>query len=186
MARSGTPKMPQRSCLTPIGEVTVSEEDGRIVALDWGRGRDQDSTPLLVEAIAQLQDYFDGKRMSFDLPLAPHGSVFQHRVWEALRAIPAGETRSYGEMARALGSAARAIGQANAANPIPIFIPCHRVLAARGALGGYSAGEGPATKTWLLAHERRICPAAASAGQGIQPLLPIGPARARLRGINAR
>ena len=144
--------MPQRSCLTPLGEVTISEEDGAIVALDWGRGRDQDRTRLLDRAIAQLQDYFDGKRAAFDLPLSPHGTDFQRRVWDALRAIPVGETRSYGDLAKALNSAARAIGQANGANPIPLIIPCHRVVAA-GHLGGYSGGEGLATKRWLLALE---------------------------------
>ena len=147
--------MPQLSCLTPIGEVTVTEEDGRIVALDWGRGRDQDPTPLLRQAIAQVQDYFDGSRTDFDLPLSPHGSAFQRRVWAALCAIPAGETRSYGDLARQLGSSARAIGQANGSNPIPILIPCHRVVGAGGALGGYSGGEGPATKRLLLDLERR-------------------------------
>ncbi|MGG5820635.1 methylated-DNA--[protein]-cysteine S-methyltransferase [Falsiroseomonas sp. HW251] len=167
--------MPQHSCLTPLGEVTISEEDGAIVALDWGRGRDQDRTRLLDRAIAQLQDYFDGKRAAFDLPLSPHGTDFQRRVWDALRAIPVGETRSYGDLAKALNSAARAIGQANGANPIPILIPCHRVLAARGALGGYSGGDGPPTKLWLLQHERAMT----AAGSGpAQSELPLSPARA--------
>ncbi|MBB5688287.1 methylated-DNA--[protein]-cysteine S-methyltransferase [Roseomonas alkaliterrae] len=147
--------MPQLSLLTPLGEITVSEEDGAIVALDWGRGRDQTETTLLRRARDQLQDYFDGTRTAFDLPLAPHGTPFQRRVWEALRAIPHGETRSYAEVARAVGCrAARAIGQANGANPIPILIPCHRVVAADGSLGGYSGGEGEATKRFLLDHER--------------------------------
>jgi methylated-DNA-[protein]-cysteine S-methyltransferase len=150
--------MPQLSCLTPIGEVTFSEDEGAIVALDWGRGRDQEATPLLREAVAQLQDYFDGKRMGFDLPVAPHGSAFQCRVWDALRAIPPGETRTYGDLAQLLGSSARAIGQANGANPIPIVIPCHRVVAAAGRLGGYSGGEGAATKRVLLDLERRASP----------------------------
>ncbi len=172
--------MPQLTCLTPIGEVTVSEEDGAIVALDWGRGRDQDRTPLLIMAVAQLQDYFDAARTGFDLPLAPHGTGFQRRVWDALRAIPPGETRSYGDLARLLGSSARAIGQANGANPIPILIPCHRVLAAGGVLGGYSGGDGPGTKRWLLAHERRARENAADA----QTELPFGPSRAGLPGTS--
>ena len=147
--------MPQLSLHTPLGEVTISEDGGAIVALDWGRGRDQEATPLLREACDQLQDYFDGKRMSFDLPLAPEGSDFQKRVWAALCAIPAGETRSYADIARAIGSAPRAVGGANGANPIPLFIPCHRVIAADGSLGGYSGGDGPATKRYLLDHESR-------------------------------
>jgi methylated-DNA-[protein]-cysteine S-methyltransferase len=147
--------MPQLSLHTPLGDLTLSEEDGAIVALDWGRGRDQEATPLLRRARDQLQDYFDGTRSDFDLPLNPHGTAFQRRVWDALRAIPAGQTRSYAEIARAVGCRApRAIGQANGANPIPILIPCHRVVAADGSLGGYSGGEGEATKRYLLDLER--------------------------------
>lgn len=148
--------MPQLTCLTPLGEVTLTEEDGAIVALDWGRGRDQTPNALLREAIAQLQDFFDGRRQVFDLPLAPHGSAFRRRVWAALGRIPLGETRSYGALAAELATAARAIGQANGANPIPIMIPCHRVIAASGGLGGYSGGEGSDTKRFLLDLEARI------------------------------
>ncbi|MDO9501564.1 methylated-DNA--[protein]-cysteine S-methyltransferase [Falsiroseomonas sp.] len=147
--------MPQITCLTPLGDITVSAEDDAIVALDWGRGRDQAPTPLLRDAVSQLQDYFDGQRTGFDLPLAPFGSAFQQRVWAALCDIPAGETRSYGDLARLLGSSARAIGQANGSNPIPILIPCHRVVASGGRLGGYSGGDGPATKRMLLDLEQR-------------------------------
>ena len=147
--------MPQLSLHTPLGEVTISEDGGAIVALDWGRGRDQEATPLLSDACDQLQDYFDGKRMCFNLPLAPEGSAFQKRVWAALCAIPPGETRSYADIARTIGSAPRAVGGANGANPIPLFIPCHRVIAADGSLGGYSGGDGPATKRFLLDHESR-------------------------------
>lgn len=143
--------MPQLSLHTPLGSLTLSEEDGAIVALDWGRGRDQEITPLLLRAREQLQDYFDGKRIVFDLPLAPHGTAFQRKVWDALCTIPAGQTRSYLDIARQVGCRApRAIGQANGANPIPIIIPCHRVVAANGSLGGYSGGEGAATKRYLL------------------------------------
>jgi methylated-DNA-[protein]-cysteine S-methyltransferase len=147
--------MPQLSLHTPLGEVTISEDGGAIVALDWGRGRDQEATPLLCQARDELQEYFDGKRMSFNLPLAPEGSDFQKRVWAALCAIPPGETRSYADIARTIGSAPRAVGGANGANPIPLFIPCHRVIAADGSLGGYSGGDGPATKRYLLDHESR-------------------------------
>lgn len=147
--------MPQLSFLTPLGTLTLSEEDGAIVALDWGRGRDQEETPLLIAARDQVQDYFDGQRTSFDLPLAPYGSAFQQKVWAALRAIPCGETRSYAELATTIGSIARAVGQANRANPIPIIIPCHRVIGAGGKLGGFSGGEGAATKRYLLDLERR-------------------------------
>ncbi|MBR0655241.1 methylated-DNA--[protein]-cysteine S-methyltransferase [Plastoroseomonas arctica] len=145
--------MPQLSFLTPLGDITVSEEAGAIIALDWGRGRDQDETPLLSVARSQLQDYFDGSRMVFDLPLAPEGTAFRKRVWATMCTIPAGETRSYGAVARKLGSAARAVGGACGANPIPILIPCHRIVGEQGGIGGYSGGEGPATKRILLALE---------------------------------
>ena len=149
--------MPQLSLLTPLGDITLSEEDGAVVALDWGRGRDQERTALLRRAADRLQDYFDGSGEGFDdLPLAPRGTPFRLRVWEALRRIPAGETRSYLDVAREVGcTAARAIGGANGANPIPILIPCHRVVAADGSLGGYSGAEGQDTKRYLLELERR-------------------------------
>ena len=96
--------MPQLSLMTPLGDITLSEEDGAIVALDWGRGRDQVPTPLLREARDQLHDYFDARRLTFQLPLAPHGTPYQRRVWAALARIPAGETRSYADIAREIAS----------------------------------------------------------------------------------
>lgn len=106
-------------------------------------------------ALAQLADYFSGARRSFDLPLAPRGTPFQRLVWRAVAAIPFGETRSYGAIARAIGrpAAARAVGAANGANPLPLVIPCHRVVGANGAPVGY--GGGLETKLRLLALERR-------------------------------
>jgi methylated-DNA-[protein]-cysteine S-methyltransferase len=148
--------MPHLTLHTPLGGLTIFEEAGNVVALEWGVAAGEAETPLLGAARAQLHDYFDGRRTSFDLPLAPAGTAFQQSVWNALRHIPAGETRSYAAIGAAIGCrAARAIGQANAANPIPILIPCHRVVAADGSLGGYSGGEGPATKRYLLQLERR-------------------------------
>jgi methylated-DNA-[protein]-cysteine S-methyltransferase len=147
--------MPQLSLHTPLGEITISEEDGAIVSLDWGRSSDQEATPLLREARDQLHDYFDGKRVTFQLPLAPYGTPYQQRVWAALTRIPPGETRSYLDIAQELASAPRAVGQANGRNPIPILIPCHRVIAANGALGGFSGGDGRSTKRYLLEHEAR-------------------------------
>lgn len=98
--------------------------------------------PLLQRAKKDLGEWFSGKRRDFDLPLAPEGTRFQQQVWEALCRIPYGETRSYGEIAEALAKpgAARAVGQANGKNPLPILIPCHRVIAADGGMGGYSGG----------------------------------------------
>ena len=147
--------MPQLSMVSPLGDLTLSEEDGAIVALDWGRGRDQSATPLLTRAIASLNAYFDGAPDPFSgLPLNPAGTPFQRRVWDAMRAIPRGRTRTYGDVARELHSSARAVGMACGANPIPIIIPCHRITGANGSLGGYSGGEGPDTKRYLLGLEQ--------------------------------
>jgi methylated-DNA-[protein]-cysteine S-methyltransferase len=149
--------MPHISLHTPLGELTVFEAEGAIVALDWGRAQPSETTPLLREAATQLQDYFDGLRTRFDLPLAPVGTAFRRQVWAALCRIPPGETRSYIDIAREVGCLSpRAIGQANGSNPIPILIPCHRVIAADGSIGGYSGGEGLPTKRWLLALEARV------------------------------
>ncbi len=144
----------QLSLHTPVGDITVSEDDAHIVALDWGWGRDQTETPLLARARAQLDAYFDGEAVTFDLPLAPAGTAYQRRVWAALRRIPPGATRTYGDIAAEAGGSARSVGGANGCNPIPIIIPCHRVVAAAG-LGGYSGGDGLATKRTLLDLEAR-------------------------------
>lgn len=146
--------MPQLSIHTPIGDLTLSEENGAIVALDWGWGRDQADTALLRNAREQVFAYLDGALTAFDLPLAPLGSAYQRRVWEALCAIPYGQTATYGQIAARAGGVARSVGQANSVNPIPILIPCHRVVASAG-LGGYSGGQGLDTKRWLLALETR-------------------------------
>jgi methylated-DNA-[protein]-cysteine S-methyltransferase len=144
--------VPQLSLHSPIGDLTVSEESGEIVALDWGWGRDQTETPILLRAKSALQDYFDGAPLE-DLPLRLHGSAYRQRVWQALRQIPAGQTRTYVEISRIAGGSARSVGGANAANPIAIFIPCHRVVAVTG-LGGYSGGDGLRTKQKLLDLEK--------------------------------
>ncbi len=141
--------MPQLSMHSPIGDLTITCEDGALVALDWGWARDQSSGDLLEQAKAQLVAYFDGRTKSFDLPLVPAGTHFQRRVWHLMESIPCGETRSYGAMAKDLNSAARAVGMACGANPIPVIIPCHRVLAANG-MGGYSGQGGLETKVALL------------------------------------
>jgi methylated-DNA-[protein]-cysteine S-methyltransferase len=139
----------------PLGPITIRERDGAIAAIDLRAEARQSPTPLLRHAAAQLAEYFAGTRTEFDLPLAPPRSSFQQSIRTAMLEIPYGETRSYGDLAAQLGSAPRAIGQACGGNPIPIIVPCHRVLAAGGRIGGYSAGEGLATKRWLLGHEAR-------------------------------
>lgn len=137
---------------SPIGDLTLFEESGTIVALDWGWVPDQSATPLLRRAGEQLDAYFDGRLRQFDLPLAPRGTPYQTAVWRALCEIPFGEICSYRTIAAKAGGSPRSVGQANGRNPIPIIIPCHRVVA-EGHLGGYSGGDGLSTKRWLLALE---------------------------------
>ncbi|MDA7427221.1 methylated-DNA--[protein]-cysteine S-methyltransferase [Primorskyibacter aestuariivivens] len=143
--------MAERSINTPVGTLTLTEEAGAINALEWRAGA-RDETPLLDRAAAQLDAYFAGRLTAFDLPLTPRGSTLVQRVCAEMQAIPLGETRSYGDLARKLGVPAQAIGQACGANPIPVIIPCHRVLGANG-LGGFSGAGGVETKVWLLRHE---------------------------------
>ena len=147
--------MPQLSLHTPVGALTVSEEAGRVLSIDWGWGRDQTRSAVLVEAKAQLDAYFDGHLTEFDLPLDPGGTPFQRRVWEAISQIPFGQTQAYGIVAGRTGGSARAVGQANARNRLPILVPCHRVVGSVG-LGGYSGGDGITVKEFLLSHERRF------------------------------
>jgi methylated-DNA-[protein]-cysteine S-methyltransferase len=134
--------VPQLSLHTPIGDISVSEDDGAIVAIDWGWGSQQSPTHLLRRAHQQLDAYFDGDLTEFNLPLAPVGTAYQQCVWRALCAIPYGATRSYLEIAHTAGGSPRSVGQANGNNPIPIVIPCHRVLATTH-IGGYSGGGRP-------------------------------------------
>lgn len=142
--------MPQLSLHSPVGDLTISEEEGFIVSLDWGWSPFQEKSQLLEAAAAQLNDYFDGNLTRFDLPLMPAGTAFQRRVWQILTDIPYGETRSYGEIALKLSSHARAVGQACGINRIPILIPCHRVMGSDGKLRGYSGDGGIDTKKQLL------------------------------------
>ena len=144
---------------TPVGRVSITANDAAITRVTWTRGKGpqgkapQTDHPILERAVQQLEEYFAGTRRDFELPLAPAGGELQQAVCRALLEIPYGETRSYGDLARALGVAAQPIGQACGGNPIPIFIPCHRVLAAAGRTGGFSGGAGVETKLALLRHE---------------------------------
>ncbi len=153
--------MPQLSFHTSMGGLTVSEEDGALISVSWGQGQDgnrdqnQESTAVLASARDQIQAYLEGHRTCFDLPLNAIGTAFQKRVWSAMNEIPYGAVQTYGEVARQIGSGARPVGTACGANPLPIIIPCHRVVAAGGGLGGYSAGCGLDTKRALLALEER-------------------------------
>jgi methylated-DNA-[protein]-cysteine S-methyltransferase len=147
---------------SPIGALTLAGSASVLAALHLP-GSDEPppdaepgKTALLERVAAQLREYFAGERRTFDVALAPAGTPFQHRVWDALMGIPFGELRSYGDIARVIGrpSASRAVGAANGRNPIAIIVPCHRVIGASGNLTGY--GGGLPTKQWLLEHERRF------------------------------
>lgn len=151
---------------SPVGQLLLAADaDGlRHIGFEVGRhpvwiGDDwaRDATPFAA-ARAQLSAYFAGELKEFDLPLAPRGSTFQLGVWEQLRRIPYGATISYGELAQRIGdaSAARAVGAANGQNPLPIVVPCHRVIGADGSLTGF--GGGIATKKFLLEHEQKHAP----------------------------
>lgn len=152
-----------RSIETPLGSLFLAA-DGRAITdlvFSWESPKEHNrdwkvgETPLLREAERQLGEYFSGHRTEFDLPLNPKGTPFQRTVWEALLAIPYGETRSYREIAKAIGNpnACRAVGMANNRNPISILIPCHRVIGANGSLVGY--GGGLPIKEYLLDLERQ-------------------------------
>lgn len=131
---------------TKIGKVGIAEDGGNITNVVFGDenilNADIEETPLIKTAAKQLLEYLCGKRRSFDLPLAPRGTEFQQAVWSQLCKIPYGKTASYKQIAAAIHQpcAARAVGMANNSNPIPIFIPCHRVIGANGDLKGYIGG----------------------------------------------
>lgn len=139
---------------TPIGPIRIEAEGDALTGIRIGRSGGDADTALLREAAAQLAAYFAGDLTAFDLPLAPAASDRGPELRQAICSIGYGETASYGELAARTGASARAVGQACASNPFPIIVPCHRVLPTGGALGYYSAGDGPATKAWLLKHER--------------------------------
>lgn len=167
---------------SPTGPLRVTAKAGYVTRLSWcgfetesddfseGEDADGGEDELLSQAAEQLDAYFGGRLKDFDLPLAPEGGPFNQAVWREMQAIGYGETRTYGEIAAAISedllpglkltgsskpghSHAQAVGQACGANPIPILIPCHRVVAANGRLGGFSGGRGVDTKRWLLIHE---------------------------------
>ena len=147
---------------SPIGTFTLEAEAGQLIALMFDGTSSEASLPtpedelVLDETKRQLDAYFAKQTMAFSLPLAPRGTAFQRKVWEALCSIPSGETRSYGAIATSLGTpnASRAVGGANHVNPIAIIIPCHRVIGSSGKLVGYAGGLD--RKEWLLAHERGL------------------------------
>jgi methylated-DNA-[protein]-cysteine S-methyltransferase len=157
---------------SPIGKLLLAADEAGLRHIIFATGREP-ATPLphwregvapLRETIRQLRAFFAGERREFDLPLAPEGPAFHQRVWRELCNIPYGETISYGELARRIDApnASRAVGRANGANPIPIVIPCHRVIGSNGKLTGY--GGGLPRKEYLLALEHKQMPLALAAG----------------------
>ena len=138
---------------SPIGPLgLVVDDQGRLTEINFGSSLDRGDAS---RAAAQLSEYFSGKRQTFDLPLNLKGTEFQLAVWNELLRVPYGDTITYAELARRIGrpAAIRAVGAANGANPIPVIVPCHRVIGSNGTLTGY--GGGIERKQWLLAHEGR-------------------------------
>jgi len=155
----------------PVGELVITASDTAITGVyfstsrrgpppthqaGWSEAKTGPAAELLTRARQQLEEYFAHTRTTFELPLEALGSAFEHRVWNALRTIPYGTTTSYGALAKLLGDkhATRAVGLANGKNPIPIIVPCHRVVGAKGELTGF--GGGLDTKRWLLEHEGAV------------------------------
>lgn len=163
--------MEQAVIYSPVGPLTLFAEDDSLTALVYGDYGGYDDIPLFREARRQLDEYFEGQRQDFHLPLRPEGTEFQKKVWQVLCRIPYGQLISYRELAARVGSprAFQAVGQANGHNPLPILIPCHRVIAADGTLGGYSGGLE--RKRFLLHLEGNDLPAA------------LAPRRRVLRGV---
>ncbi|MEO7015229.1 MAG: methylated-DNA--[protein]-cysteine S-methyltransferase [Leifsonia sp.] len=147
---------------SPIGRLEITSDGQAITSLSIERGghlpleeHPERSTPVLEEAVQQLAQYFAGERKNFELPINTVGTDFQRAVWQRLAELEYGQFVSYGELGQEIGrpGSGRAIGGAVGANPIPIIIGCHRVLASNGKVTGYSGGEGIPTKMWLLSHE---------------------------------
>lgn len=147
---------------SPIGRIEVTSDGESVTSLSIERAGElpldslpEQSNPVLDRAVAQLEEYFAGTRTDFDLPVSLAGTEFQKAVWKELVELPFGDVASYGEIGHATGraTAGRAVGGAVGANPIPIIVPCHRVLASDGRITGYSGGNGIPTKVWLLDHE---------------------------------
>ena len=144
----------------PIGDLLLVADEKGLLRVEFPPASPPDDAPRddrrLAPAIRQLDEYFSGKRNTFDLPLSLHGTPFQLEVWLSLMRIPYGATRTYAEIAKSIGrpSATRAVGAANGANPIPIIVPCHRVIGSLGSLTGF--GGGIDVKRWLLDFEKNL------------------------------
>ncbi|MBC7591283.1 MAG: methylated-DNA--[protein]-cysteine S-methyltransferase [Salinibacterium sp.] len=151
-----------RRVYSPLGRILVASDGESVTMLAIERDgildfddQPERTAPVLELAVSQLDEYFAGTRTDFDVPVAVSGTDFQKSVWKQLNLLPFGTVASYGEIGHATGrpTAGRAVGGAVGANPVPIIVPCHRVLATNGRITGFSAGNGIATKAWLLDHE---------------------------------
>ena len=172
IARAAAPALTYDVVAAPIGRLIVASDGSAVAGVwmanaspsddQWERQRGAD--PVLAEARHELLAYFDGTLREFRVPLAPNGTGFQRRVWTALTRIPYGTTISYADLARRLGNltAVRAVGAANGRNPIPIIVPCHRVIGSDGSLTGF--GGGLDRKEWLLRHEGALADGQAELG----------------------
>ena len=138
---------------TVTGDISFKEENGKLTHLTWGSAYEKDASSEKIKA--ELSAYFNGKQKNFETPLAPEGTELQMKVWDYLLTIPYGEVRTYKDVAQAVGSHPRAVGTAVGKNPMPIVIPCHRVIASNGKMCGFSGGEGIKTKEILLDLEKR-------------------------------
>ncbi len=148
--------MAQLSFHSPIGDITISEEEGIIVSLDFGWSPFQKENPLLLKAKKWCDSYFDGENPEMNLPLSPFGTKYQRQIYKAIQSIPYSKTMTYSEIAEKTSSHSRPVGSACGSNPIPLLIPCHRVMGKNGSLTGYSGGEGIQTKKYLLELEKII------------------------------
>lgn len=160
-----TPAAPPVGLLTidsPLGRIALQGDAHAVTRLEIATGghlstdgSPEAPTPVLRQAAAELAEYFAGLRTAFDVPVRVHGTPFQQAIWQQLSEIPFGSVRGYGELGLATGrrTAGRAVGGAVGANPVPLLVPCHRVLASDARITGYSAGDGIPTKVWLLDHE---------------------------------
>lgn len=153
---------------TPLGEWTVYARDGALVRLVFEKTEGGEKTPLLTKAADQLAEYFAGRRKEFDLPLNPEGTDFQRKIWNALQKIPFGETRSYKQLAEMAGNgkACRAAGGANNKNPLPVFIPCHRVIGATGVRSVTEAVSKSNNFCWSWKKNAADCPFLIAACRG--------------------
>ena len=159
-SRNGSAAQYAAKLRTPFATLAIATEGDAIVSIRYlppSERAQAPRTPAAKLAVEQLERYLDDPSHRFSLPLGVRGTPFQRRVWEAIAAIPVGESRTYGEIARTVRSSARAVGGACGANRVALVIPCHRVVGSRGVLGGFmnaSEGESVAIKRWLLTHER--------------------------------